>query len=205
MISVRIKAIASFVSKEDIVVDIGCDHGYLDIYLKENNLCQEVIASDIKESALNMAKSNFQKRKLKIKTFLSDGFNNIDAYFNTAVIAGMGTTTILKILNSDKKPDKLIIASNNELAKLRLNLNNIGYMIKDEKVIFDKHYYTIMLCNKGSQKLKKKEILFGISNNKEYFNYLINKNKEIINKVPFTKKINLLYQNYILKGLIEKK
>ena len=206
MISDRIKTIASFIDKEDIVVDIGCDHGYLCVYLKENNLCKKVIASDIKESALNMAKENFQKRNLKINTYISDGFKEIKEDYNTAVIAGMGTTTILNILANDKKPPKLIIASNNELAKLRLNLNKIGYKIEEEKAIYDHgHYYVIMLCYKGKQTLNKKEQLFGLSKNKEYYNYLRNKNKELIKKVPLKKKLELYYQNYILKSLTEKK
>ena len=62
-----------------------------------------------------------------------------------------------------------------------------------------------MLYLKGKQSLSKKELLFGISNNKEYFNYLLNKNRELLNKVPLKKKLNLLYENHLLKGLIEKK
>ncbi len=206
MISLRIKTIASFISNDDVVLDIGCDHGYLDIYLKENNLCKDVIASDINSNALSSAINNFKKRKLDIKYYLSDGFDKIDIYFNTAVIAGMGTNTILHILNSDKSPNKLIISSNNELSKLRINLNKIGYKIEEEKVILEnKHYYSIMLCSKGKQKLSKKEKLFGLSNNSEYYNYLIKKNKDIIKKVPLLKKIKLNYYNYILKGLTEKK
>ena len=48
MNSKRIKALASDVSKKDTVLDVGCDHGYLSIYIKENKLCKEVYASDIK-------------------------------------------------------------------------------------------------------------------------------------------------------------
>ena len=50
MNSDRIKALADDISKKDTVLDVGCDHGYLSIYLKTNNLCKEVYASDIKES-----------------------------------------------------------------------------------------------------------------------------------------------------------
>ena len=206
MISTRIKTLASFVEKDDVVLDIGTDHGYLCIYLKENNLCQEVLASDINKNALMSAQNNFQKRNLDIKCYLSDGFNNIDSYYNTSVIAGMGTSTILNIIKSDKCPSKLIIDSHNELPKLRLNLNKLGFKIVQEKVVLEKnHYYVIMLVLKGKQQLTETEILFGISNNLAYYKYLLAKNKELINVVPEEKKKELIYQNEILTGLIEKK
>ena len=51
----RLKAIASLVDKGANVIDVGCDHALLDIYLtlyNENNC----IASDINENAYNIAK-----------------------------------------------------------------------------------------------------------------------------------------------------
>ena len=159
MNSKRLLALAEMIDLNDVVLDVGCDHGYLSIYLKQNKLCQEVYASDVNINALNMAKENIKKAKVKIKTFLSDGFNNIDVYFDTAVIAGMGSHTILKILNSEKSPSKLIICSNNAHEFLRKNLNIMGYKIIEEKVIYEnKHYYIIMKWIKGKQKLTKTEL-----------------------------------------------
>lgn len=206
MNSERLKALASEISLKDVVLDVGCDHGYLCIYLKGHNACKDVFASDISESALNVARKNFASYDLDIKTFVSDGFKNIPVKFNTAVIAGMGTHTILNILNHEKVPNKLVLSSNNEHYKLRKSLNKLGYKIVDEKAVLEKgHYYIILLCLKGRQRLKRKELKFGISNNKDYYKFLINKNNEIINKVPFKKKIKLKIENRILKGLIEKK
>lgn len=56
MINLKLKAIASLIEKEDIVIDTCCDHAYLAIYLKKNRLCKEVYASDINPNALNQAK-----------------------------------------------------------------------------------------------------------------------------------------------------
>lgn len=206
MNSERIKALAKEVSENDTVIDVGCDHGYLSIYLKQNNLCKEVYASDISENALNAARKNFQKYNLDIKTYVSNGFKDIPVSFDTAVIAGMGTNTILKILENEKTPNKLILASNNDYYKLRKTLNKKGYKIVDEQVILEnKHYYIILLCMKQKQKLKKTELKYGISNNEDYYKYLLNKNKELIKKVPLKKKFQLLYECLLLKGLIEKK
>ncbi len=205
MNSERIKTIASLVDKEDIVIDIGTDHGYLPIYLKLNNICKDVYASDISENALNYAINNFKKYNLDIKYVVSDGFNNIDYKYNTAVIAGMGTSTILNIINNKKCPNKLIIASNNDLYKLRLNLYKLNYKIIKEIVVYENnHYYVIMKVIKGKDKLPYKYLKYGNSNNKEYYKYLLSKNKEIIKKVPLIKKISLLKDNYILNNIIKK-
>ena len=206
MNSERIKALADEISTKDIVLDVGCDHGYLAIYLKQHNLCQEVYVSDISKQALSVAQNNFKKYHLDIQSFLSDGFENIDINITTAVIAGMGTSNILKIIEHKKTPSRLVLASNNEHYRLRKELNKRGYKIIDEKAILEKgHYYIILLCNIGKQRLNYKELKFGISNNDEYYQYLIDKNNEIISKVPALKKLHLKLDNLLLKGLIERK
>ena len=206
MNSDRLKAIVSDVSINDIVLDVGCDHGYLSIYLKENNLCKEVYASDISKKALDVARKNIKKKNLDIKTFVSDGFKDIPVEFNTAVISGMGTSKILKILESEKIPNKLILGSQNELYKLRESLYKMGYKLVDEQAILENgHYYAILLYKKHSQKLNKSELKFGISNNDDYYRYLVKKNKEIMKKVPFKKKVELMIDNLKLIRIIRRK
>jgi hypothetical protein len=48
-ISDRLLACAGFVCKGDRVADVGCDHGYLSIYLLTNGIAKSCIASDINE------------------------------------------------------------------------------------------------------------------------------------------------------------
>ena len=47
-ISKRLLAIARMVDKSSSIIDVGCDHALLDIYLSQNKQIKNVIASDIK-------------------------------------------------------------------------------------------------------------------------------------------------------------
>ena len=203
MKSKRLLAIASFIEKNDSVLDLGCDHGYLAIYLKKNNLCKNVIASDISSNALDIAKNNIKKYQVDIKTYLSDGLNNINDFYDTIVIAGMGTHSIIKILNDKELPPKIILASNNDYPLLRKFMNSIGYYLEKELVVLEKDkYYIVMLYIIKEKKLKKTEILFGKNNNIEYYQYLYDKNLRILKRTSLFKKVQLYYENIILKKLI---
>lgn len=204
MLNNKLKAISKLVKKEDIVIDIGCDHAYLAIYLKENNLCKEVYASDISANVLKIAKENIQKSKTNIKTYLSDGFKDIDnKEINTAIISGMGTSTILGIVRTaPNNINKYIISSNNDHELLRKSMLKKGFYVKDEVVIKDKDkYYPIMLFNKEKQKETKLTLKYGKSNNKEYFKHLLNKEENILKHIPKRHIIMLLKHKKNIKEL----
>ncbi len=188
-LSKRLESLAKFVLKNDRVVDVGCDHGYLSIFLVENNLAKKVVASDINPNALNMAINNIKKRNLKIETVLSDGLNNIDMHdINTIIISGMGTATILHILANHEKMknvNKLIIQSNNDHELLRKSISKMGYFLTDEKYIKDKDkWYITSLFIKSDKVNTKKELEWGLLNNVQYNKYLIDKEQNILKKIP---------------------
>lgn len=194
MNSKRLLAIASLVDKDDLVVDIGCDHAYLDIYLIENKLCKQVIASDISEGAIAQARKNIKKHNLldKIRTIISDGLCNIDEEINTIVISGMGTNTILNILDNPKvrNINKFIIQSNNNIDELRTLMNKRNFKIVKEIVVLENNkYYTIILYKHGKERLSSIKKRLGLYNpeNVKYYNYLYNKNIKILNKIPWYK------------------
>ena len=58
--SKRIRILASLIEPNKNIVDIGCDHALLDIYLTlyNHNSC---IATDINEKAIQHAKENIKK------------------------------------------------------------------------------------------------------------------------------------------------
>lgn len=211
MKSLRLNTIASFIEYEDKVADIGCDHAYLSIYLTENDLCKKVIATDINQNALQIAIKNIKKNNLenKIKTYLSDGLKNVDDYeIDTLVISGMGTSTILQILNNiEKFPiKKLVLQSNNNLPTLRSSLRKRGFYLQKEKVIYEKkHFYVIGVYNKEKTKISLRDIVFGKydSSNLSYYismyNELLVINQKLNFKKNFKEKIKIIFKLILLK------
>ena len=193
MNSKRILAIASFIDATDNLIDVGCDHGYLGIYLKKNNKVNDLLLTDLRSSALNNAIENIQKYNLDINTYLTDGIKKIKIKnYNTISISGMGTQTIIKILSELKKKNtinKLIIQSNNDLDILRSCINNMGYYLEDEKVVYENDiYYVICKFIKNDKKNTNEEIRFGLikKDKIEYYEYLIEYYNGILKQIPKT-------------------
>jgi len=211
-LSNRLKAIVKFVDKKDSIVDVGCDHGYLSIYLVGNNLVKKVIASDINQNALNSAINNIKKSNLDIETVLSDGIKDINLKgINTLVISGMGTSTILHILsdsNKLKNINKLLLQSNNDHEVLRRSLNNIGYYLEDESYTFDKgKWYVTCKFVKSEHSNNEDVIKYGLLNNSEYSKYLLDYEENIVKRIPwksFKAKINAILKYRKLKRTISK-
>ena len=197
-ISKRLKTIASLVTPQKKVIDIGTDHAYLPIYLYLNNITKNITASDISPQVLEISLNNLQKYNLekKINLIKSDGFRNVDGLFDIAVITGMGTYTIINILNTKNIPDTLIIQSNNDYYLLRKHLNYLGYKIEKEIALYEnKHYYIIIKFIKEKEFLTDEELLFGKSNNLQYYDYLKNKYIKLYEKSrdkKFLKYIDML-------------
>lgn len=198
---IRIKALASLVDKDSRLVDIGTDHALLPIYLYENEITKKVTGSDISSNALEFAKNNLKKHNLsdKIKLIVSDGFTNLNDEYDTAVISGMGTDTIKKILDRENLPKKLIISSHKNVDKLRLFMNKKGYKIIKEITLKDNDiYYDMIKYEKEIETLSNYDILVGKSNDTEYKLYILDKYKRI-----YKKSKNDKYLEYI--NIIERK
>lgn len=198
---IRIKALASLVDKDSRLVDIGTDHALLPIYLYENEITKKVTGSDISSNVLEFAKNNLKKHNLsdKIKLIVSDGFTNLNDEYDTAVISGMGTDTIKKILDRENLPKKLIISSHKNVDKLRLFMNKKGYKIIKEITLKDNDiYYDMIKYEKGIETLSNYDILVGKSNDTEYKLYILDKYKRI-----YKKSKNDKYLEYI--NIIERK
>lgn len=150
-LSPRLKVCCGFVCPGDRVADIGCDHGYLGIYLLTNHIASFVYAGDVNEGPLQSAVKNSEKYGVddKISFFLSDGLKNFPRDFDTAVCAGMGADTIVSILENapwlKNNKYRLILQCQSKTHYLRKYLSEHGWRITEESVVRDGRFlYTVM-------------------------------------------------------------
>ncbi len=196
-LSIRLKEISTFIPDNISLVDIGCDHALLDIYLYKNRKNIKIIATDINENALEQAKKNIKKYKLEdyIETRISNGLNNIDKdEIDTIVISGMGAHTIVGILYSNMNKlsnvSNIIVQSNNHIEFLRKKITLIGYYIDNEKLVKDNDIiYTIISFKKGKKRYNRKELYFGPYLLKENSSLFKEKNKKDLEKLLFLESI----------------
>lgn len=175
MISLRLKEISDFIPSKSNILNIGTDHGLLEIYLTANKNCK-CIGTDINENSILKARENVMKNNLDIKLIKTDGLTGLDLNDKIIVISGLGTKTILEILNKDLNND-LILQSNNNIKDLKKKLKKKKYFIYKEKSIFDNKWYTIIYFKKIKPFKLNKTIY---KDNKQYLKYLIKiKNKEL--------------------------
>ena len=150
-LSSRLEAACRFVNPGNRVADIGCDHGYLGIYLLKNEIASHVYACDINEGPLNAAVFNAEKFGVRdqMQFFLSDGVKNVPQDFDTMVCAGMGGDTMISILESapwlKEGKYRLILQCQSKRPELRKYLGENGWFIRRETVLKDgKFLYTVM-------------------------------------------------------------
>lgn len=168
-LSSRLEAVANYINDNAKVIDIGCDHGLLAIYLvnKYDNI--SIIASDVNENALNSAKNNIKRMHLvdRIDTRLGNGLDVVSANeIDTVVISGMGANTIVGILKYAKDKLKfvndIVIQSNTDLYFLRKNVISLGYYIDDEVLVLDKGIiYTVIKFSRGKRFYSYRDLYLG--------------------------------------------
>lgn len=150
-LSPRLQACCSFVAPGSRIADVGCDHGYLSIWLLTQGIARSAIASDINEQPLRSAVANAKKYGVwdKMEFYLSDGVQRIPKDFDTLVCAGVGADTLVSILEAAPwlKDNKytLILQCQSKTAMLRRYLSENGWHIRQETVLRDGRFlYTVM-------------------------------------------------------------
>ena len=155
VLSNRLMAVTAMVSKGYRVCDVGCDHGFVSIYLVMKGITDRVIAMDVNKGPLMAAREHIDTYGLSdyIETRLSDGVTALDAKeADTLICAGMGGRLIRQILEagSDKIRfmKEMILQPQSEIQSVREYLREKGYLISDENMIFEdgKYYPIIKVC-----------------------------------------------------------
>ena len=176
-LSLRLSAIADMVTEGNRLVDVGCDHGYLPVYLIQKKKTPAAIAADIGKGPLSRAEEHIRRCGLEsyIETRLSDGLKEIRmGEGDSLVMAGMGGPLMERILSEGKDSlggfRELILQPQSDIPHVRRFLLNNGFCISEEEMVLeDGKLYFIMKAvpedtvgtDKDMQPWTEEELLFG--------------------------------------------
>ncbi len=168
-ISRRLKQVTDFVA-HPIVADIGCDHGYVPIYLYTIGKITKAYACDVRKGPLSKAQENIKAYGAEdvIETRLGSGFVPMQAgEAQTGIIAGMGGMLTIHILEESKEVvdslEQLVLSPQQDMGEVRKYLHKIGFVIEKECMLEeDGRYYFVMSCVRGEEVYQTEaEYLYG--------------------------------------------
>lgn len=153
----RLTKIAELIKAGSRVADIGCDHGYLALYLAKSQKCKNIIATDLNEMPLKKAINNFKRFGVlgKIETRLGSGVMPIESpEADVVIVAGMGGELISSIIEEGKANgrvfEKYILQPMSRAEVLRKYLCENGFKIDNEHLLSEKgRIYSIMEVSIG--------------------------------------------------------
>lgn len=156
-LSKRLSAVASMVTKGNRLVDVGCDHGYLPLYLYLNKKIPSAIAMDVRPGPLSRAREHIAEYGLEkyIETRLSDGLLALSpGEGDTLTIAGMGGPLMERILTAKEEVREsfreLILQPQSDIPHFRRFLREIGWEIVEEEIVLeDGKFYPMMKAVRG--------------------------------------------------------
>lgn len=151
-LSLRLSAIAEMVTEGNRLVDVGCDHGYLPVYLVLNGKIPCAIAMDVRRGPLSRAQEHIAEYGLTeyIETRLSDGLEALaSGEGDTLVIAGMGGPLMERILTDGRKVlehfQELILQPQSDIPHFRKFIRENGFEIAEEAMILEEgKFYPMM-------------------------------------------------------------
>ena len=149
-LSDRLSMVSSLLGNANVIADVGCDHGYLPIYLLESGAYLSAIALDVNEGPLRKARENIRLYNLseRIDIRLSDGVSKLTVGEADSIsICGMGGNVMMHIFDCGetvlKSTPVIVIQPQSEYALLRKYLLENGYVFDDEDIVFEdgKYYF----------------------------------------------------------------
>ena len=136
--------------KPRTVADVGCDHGYISIYLVQKDIAAYAIAMDVRKGPLSGAEANIQRVGLesRITTRLSDGLKELNkGEAEGLVSAGMGGKLMIRLLEEGNPLGlgirQAVLQPQSEIAEFRQYLRDKNFQILEEKIVFEdgKYYF----------------------------------------------------------------
>ncbi len=170
----RLRAAADLIPCCDTACDIGCDHGYLSVYLLQREKIRRMIAMDVNRGPLERAKESAALYGVtaQMDFRLSDGLAQVapgEAEF--FICAGMGGKLIIKIMSDHPKTTfsmrGALLQPQSDIALVRRFVYETGWHIEREDIVFEEDggerktgkYYPMFLISQGRESIPSDEEL----------------------------------------------
>lgn len=147
-LSRRLSAIAELITEGNRIADIGCDHGYLPVWLCLEGKIPGALAMDVRSGPLSSAREHIESNGLedRIETRLSDGLRELlPGEADTVVIAGMGGPLMERILSEGMEVltsvKELVLQPQSDLPHFRRFLMENGFRIVGERAVLEEGKY----------------------------------------------------------------
>lgn len=162
----RIQAILDCLPAVASYLDLGCDHCYIAMGIKQRFPQAKVYGSDVRSGPLAIASKLLSEHGMEdIPLFLSDGLQSIPVRCECVVIAGMGGHTIRMILEQGQsyleQVSYLVLQPNREARDVRAWLAEHGYGIIREALAKERKFYPILAAKKQEVVYDECDLLFG--------------------------------------------
>ncbi|MGN0298721.1 MAG: tRNA (adenine(22)-N(1))-methyltransferase [Lachnospiraceae bacterium] len=152
MISKRLQMVTSLVTEGNVVADVGTDHGFVPLWLVLHKKVPRAIAMDVKPGPLQRAQEHIREYGLEayIETRISDGLECLAPNeADSIIIAGMGGPLMIRILQDGQTVletvKELILSPHTEVAEVRRYLQQAGWAVMEEHMVFDEGKYYVFL------------------------------------------------------------
>ncbi len=209
-LSKRLGIIFDMIPQNSRVADIGTDHAHLPVALCLSGKTKNVIACDIKEKPLFLARTNLDKSGCSfVPTRLGNGLSPIKSgEIDCAVIAGMGGEVIADILNaSPLKTDTdilFILQPMTRAGDLRRWLCENGFSYSETAVCDNKKVYSVLKAKYTGRNtsITPKEFFIGsftgkTDEEKQYINKQLKIITDCINSLKDVKGKEEIYAFYL--------
>lgn len=205
-LSKRLSAVASMVTEGNRLVDVGCDHGYLPLYLYLNKKIPSAIAMDVRPGPLSRAREHIAEYGLEkyIETRLSDGLSALSpGEGDTLTVAGMGGPLMERILMAKEEVresfQELILQPQSDIPHFRRFLREIGWEIIEEEIVLeDGKFYPMMKAVRGKAQIIPEDMPY---TPEEAFGGLLLKKRHPVLKLYLERELRI--RNGILEKLRE--
>ena len=196
-LSKRLETIAKMVTRENVVADIGTDHGLVPIYLVKNKIAPRALAFDLRKAPLQRAREHIEKYNLvgQIETRLSNGLEKLkEGEAGTVIISGMGGNLITEILEKRKdlraSVKEFILSPQSDWYDFRKYLYENDFFIEDEEMLIDEGKYYVII------KAFYKETKTFVSEKDLYFGKMLLAKKSKVLKQYLEKELNKYNEIY---------